>query len=217
MIHFVVHKPEFEDYNIMPLLDIFGDKYLVCKHTDTPKHHWHFQGEVAAQYVTRAAQDKFIREMSAAHPDRVDGLAAGLTGKKLPRPIARKAIEPDGLGYQYMMHCGRDSVVVSHGFTEDELDALWAACEAYKSDTKAGLVNHLKRKFPDRPSPEFSDDDMPPERVHREIASEARKYLVAEKAEHIVPANIRNQVFTFFHQAPWSTEQDGWYLEKFFM
>ena len=54
LIHFVVHCPAVEEYGIAGFLPLFGDKYLVCKHTDTPHHHWHLQGELASPYDDKA-------------------------------------------------------------------------------------------------------------------------------------------------------------------
>lgn len=204
LVHFVIHCHPTVDYDVLPVARaIFGpNKCIVAKHVDAKDHHWHLHGE--SVYGTMSLVKDDIRRLLKNHPAYKDNPKA--------RPwITNNPLKTNQYGYQYVLHEGVERVVFSQGFTDEELKELASLSDAAVAEKKAGVVNHLKRKFITRPC-----DDEGARTVHFALAQEASKYLRAEKAEHIVPANVRNQVFTFFHQAPWVTEEDKMYLSNFF-
>lgn len=221
-VHFVVHEHPVRsvtDDVVRVARTLFGEnRFIVAKHADVKNHHFHCHG-VCATFTNVEQVKAYLKEAFDKHPLKEDARAAGKKGASLPRPWGvNDPMKTDTYGFQYLMHCGVNSVVCSQGFTGDELIQLACASLAAVAETKSGLVNHLKRKFTERPRfYSFPEDDyMSPKGVHRTLQIEAVDYLRKEKVEHIVPANIRNQVFTFYHQAEWVEPVDKDYLACFY-
>jgi len=154
--------------------ELFGDnQHLVVLHKGKHENpHWHFQGYTS---TTPGGVKEHLVALAAGHSKKI--------ASPKSRPVKRMVKEVTDVGFQYMMKEGVDSVVVSQGFTPEELEELHAKSEEHVASLKNQLYEYLEAHL--------TIDDVP-KTVHGKARQLAMKYYL--EAEKMPPPNLQKLV-----------------------
>lgn len=181
-IHFKVETCVSVDVVNLAISLFLQNKCLVVLHKGKNENpHWHFQGETE---LDESEIKKKLAEVAQGHTKKVSNPNS--------RPVKRRKVDADDLGYQYMMKEDPPKVVYSRGFTEEELDELHEASK----DHVEQLKNQLQYYLVDKIKWEEEDGKMiNPKDLHPQFRRHAINYYMEE--DKMPPPNLQKLILWY--------------------
>lgn len=165
----------------------FGENKCLCvlhKEGKNEIPHWHFQGWTSMTDKQTTAALKLIAE---GHSKKI--------ASPKSRPVKQKKVEPDDIGYQYMMKEEKPEVVYSSGFEEEEFEELHEKSKEHVQELKDNLLNYLEEHLDLKMAVDPSSSR--PKALHEQCRLLAYDYYTEN--DKMWPPNIQKLVL--FHLA----------------